>query len=93
VRSLALAFAAVLTSGGKHFGQWLATVCGFVCWDFSYVQARQEDARAPAGRHCGRMTDPFLPRMISWIDQTRGQIRGDVIHGKLLALGFTACIS
>jgi hypothetical protein len=39
----------------------------------------------------GRMTDPFLPRMISWIDQTRGQIRGDVIHGKLLALGFTGC--
>jgi hypothetical protein len=53
VRSLALAFAAVLTSGGKHFGQWLSTVCGFACWDFSYVQARQEDARAPAGRYCG----------------------------------------
>ena len=57
----------------------------------SYVQARQEGAQAPVARQRGRMTDPFLPQMISWVEQSRGKIRGDVVHEKLVALGFTGC--
>lgn len=57
----------------------------------SYVKARQDGAQAPVARQRGRMTDPFLPQMASWVEQSRGKIRGDVVHEKLQALGFTGC--
>lgn len=57
----------------------------------SYVKARQDGAQAPVARQRGRMTDPFLPQMASWVEQSRGKIRGDVVHEKLRALGFTGC--
>jgi hypothetical protein len=37
----------------------------------SYVKARQDGAQAPVARQRGRMTDPFLPQMISWVEQSR----------------------
>nr|WP_237762422.1 IS21 family transposase [Arthrobacter sp. ERGS1:01] len=55
----------------------------------SYVKARQDGAQAPVARARGRITDPFLPQISSWVDQSRGKIRGDVVHAKLLDLGFT----
>ena len=57
----------------------------------SYVKARQNGAVAPVARQRGRLTDPFLSQMISWVEQSRGKIRGDVVHEKLVALGFTGC--
>lgn len=38
-------------------------------------------------RHGGRITDPFLPQMKSLVEQSRGEIRGDVVNQELVALG------
>jgi hypothetical protein len=43
-------------------------------------------------RQRGRITDPFLPQMAAWVEQSRGKIRGDVVHEKLVALDYTGSI-
>lgn len=58
----------------------------------SYVKARDAGAQAPIARARGRITDPFLPAMKSLVEQSRGKIRGDVVHGKLVDLGYTGSI-
>lgn len=58
----------------------------------SYVKAREAGAQAPIARQRGRITDPYLPQMESLVEQSRGKIRGDVVHGKLVALGYTGSI-
>ena len=58
----------------------------------SYVKAREEGAQAPVARQRGRITDPYLPQMKSLVEQSRGKIRGDVVHGKLVDLGYTGSI-
>jgi transposase len=58
----------------------------------SYVKARQEGVQAPVARARGRITDPFLPQMKSLVEQSRGKIRGDVVHGKLVDLGYPGSI-
>ena len=40
----------------------------------------------PAGR--GRVTDPFLPKSEEWVEVSKGRIRADKAHEKLLALGY-----
>lgn len=55
----------------------------------SYVKARDVGPQAPISRDRGRITDPFLPQMTSLVEQSRGKIRGDVVHGKLVDLGYT----
>jgi len=58
----------------------------------SYVLAREAGAQAPIARARGRITDPFLPQMTSLVEQSRGKIRGDVVRGKLVELGYTGSI-
>lgn len=58
----------------------------------SYVKARENGAQAPIARARGRITDPFLPQMLSLVEQSRGKIRGDVVHGKLVDRGYTGSI-
>ena len=33
--------------------------------------------------------DPFLDKVEEWVDRSRGNIRADVVHDKLVAMGFT----
>jgi transposase len=40
----------------------------------------------PAARP--RATDAFLPKIEEWVEASKGRIRADVAHGKLLALGY-----
>lgn len=40
----------------------------------------------PGGR--GRVTDPFLPKIEEWIEASKGKIRADKAHDKLVALGY-----
>ena len=40
----------------------------------------------PAGR--GRVMDPFLPKIEEWVEASKGRIRADKAHEKLLALGY-----
>jgi hypothetical protein len=37
-----------------------------------------------------QLIDPFLPKVEEWVEQSKGKIRGDRAHEKLLARGTTA---
>jgi hypothetical protein len=54
-----------------------------------HVQAR--DAGRPIGEPAarGRVTDAFLPKIEEWIETSKGRIRADKAHEKLLTLGYT----
>lgn len=58
----------------------------------SYVKAREAGAQAPIARRRGRITDPYLPTMMSLVEQSKGKMRGDVLHGKLVDKGYTGSI-
>lgn len=53
-----------------------------------HVAAR--DAGKPLGEpaYRGRVTDPFLPKIEEWVEASRGKIRADKAHTKLIALGY-----
>ncbi len=55
-----------------------------------YVQAREEGRLSP-GRAQRRpmLIDAFLPKLEEWVDRSKGKVRADVAHGKLVALGYT----
>lgn len=36
----------------------------------------------------GRVTDPFLPKIEEWVEASKGRIRADKAHEKLVALGY-----
>jgi hypothetical protein len=40
----------------------------------------------PAGRE--RLIDPFLDKVEEWVDRSKGRVRADVVHERLLAVGF-----
>ena len=42
-----------------------------------------------AGRAGGeRLIDPFLDKVEEWVDRSKGQVRADVVHERLVAVGF-----
>ena len=50
----------------------------------------ERDAGGVAPRVCRpRLIDEFLPKIEEWVEQSKGKIRGDVAHDKLVAMGFT----
>ena len=54
-----------------------------------YVAAR--DAGRLVARPAARpqLIDEFLPKVEEWVEHSKGKVRADVAHEKLLALGFT----
>jgi Mu transposase-like protein len=54
-----------------------------------YVEAREEGRLTPgrAGRR-SMLIDAFLPKLEEWVDRSRGKVRADVAHDKLVALGY-----
>src|ERR1035437_1652619 len=36
----------------------------------------------------GRVTDPFMPKIEEWVEASKGKIRADKAHDKLLGLGY-----
>src|SRR5688500_1209454 len=52
-----------------------------------YVEAREEGRLTP-GRAERRpmLIDAFLPKVEEWVDRSRGKVRADVVHDKLIAL-------
>ena len=54
-----------------------------------YVAARDAGRRVdrPAARP--QLIDEFLPKVEEWVENSKGKVRADVAHEKLLALGFT----
>ena len=50
----------------------------------------ERDAGGAAPRVCRpRLVDEFLPKIEEWVEQSKGKIRADVAHDKLVAMGFT----
>jgi hypothetical protein len=54
-----------------------------------YVEAREEGRLSPgSAARRAMLIDSFLPKLEEWVDRSRGRIRADVVHDKLVALGY-----
>src|SRR5512142_1337491 len=55
-----------------------------------YVAAREAGRLVP-GAPVARASviDGFLPKIEEWVEQSKGKVRADVAHDKLVAMGFT----
>jgi hypothetical protein len=38
-----------------------------------------------------RLIDPFLGKVEEWVDRSQGHVRADVVHERLVAVGFLPC--
>src|SRR5512135_269731 len=55
-----------------------------------YVAAREAGRLVPgASASRASVIDPFLAKVEEWVEQSKGKIRADVAHEKLLAMGLT----
>jgi hypothetical protein len=55
-----------------------------------YVRAREQGRLSPGwGERRPMLIDAFLPKVQEWVDNSKGKVRADVVHEKLVALGFT----
>lgn len=51
------------------------------------ILARDAGQPAHVRKQAAWVTDPFLPLLEQWVEESRGKIRADVIHAKLVATG------
>lgn len=54
-----------------------------------YVRARDAGAPVTGPGRRPRMIDRFLPKIEEWVERSKGKARADVIHDRLVGLGFT----
>ncbi|MBG6060208.1 transposase [Cryobacterium sp. MP_M3] len=54
-----------------------------------HVAARDAGKPIAEPAYRGRVTDEFLPKIEEWVEASKGKIRADKAHDKLLALGYT----
>src|ERR1700712_2727196 len=55
----------------------------------AWLVAERDAGGAPPRSSRPRLVDEFLPKVEEGVENSKGKIRGDVAHDKLLALGFT----
>jgi hypothetical protein len=53
-----------------------------------YVEAREAGGRLDKAAARPQLIDEFLPKVEEWVDHSKGKIRADKAHEKLLALGY-----
>lgn len=53
-----------------------------------YVRLRDEGKVPGGGLHRARRTDRWAEKVEEWVERSKGKIRADVCHRKLLALGY-----
>lgn len=53
-----------------------------------HVAARDAGRPIAEPAYRGRVTDPFMPKIEEWVEASKGKIRADKAHEKLLALGY-----
>ena len=53
-----------------------------------HVAARDAGRPIAEPAYRGRVTDPFLPKIEEWVEASKGKIRADKAHEKLVALGY-----
>jgi hypothetical protein len=54
-----------------------------------YVAAREAGGRVETPAARPQVVDEFLPKVEEWVARSRGKVRADVVHEKLLVLGYT----
>ena len=54
-----------------------------------YVRAREEGRPVTGPARRPRMLDPFLGKIEEWVERSEGRVRADVVHDRLVAVGFT----
>lgn len=53
-----------------------------------YVELREAGGLSGQSAARPQLIDEFLPKVEEWVERSKGKIRADVAHGKLLALGY-----
>lgn len=53
-----------------------------------HVAARDAGRPMAEPAYRGRVTDPYLPKIEEWVEASKGKIRADKAHQKLLGLGY-----
>jgi transposase len=53
-----------------------------------YVKAREAGALSDRPEPRAQLIDEFLPKLEEWIERSKGRLRADVAHDKLVALGY-----
>ena len=53
-----------------------------------YVAEREAGGLSVRPATRPRLVDGFLPKLEEWINRSNGRVRADVVHGKLLGLGY-----
>lgn len=54
-----------------------------------YVEQRDAGGVVEEAAARSQLIDPFLAKVEEWVERSRGKVRADVAHRKLLALGYT----
>jgi transposase len=54
-----------------------------------YVAARDAGGQVEQVAARAQLIDPFLAKVEEWVDRSKGKVRADIAHDKLLALGYT----
>ena len=54
-----------------------------------YVAARDAGVPVTGPGRRPRMIDGYLPKVEEWVERSSGKVRADVVHERLVALGFT----
>ncbi|MFW2241960.1 IS21 family transposase [Rhodococcus opacus] len=53
-----------------------------------YVAARDAGMPVTGSTRRPRIIDEYLPQIEQWVDRSRGKVRADIVHERLVALGF-----
>jgi len=53
-----------------------------------YVRARDAGALGDRARARAQLIDEYLPKIEEWVEHSRGKVRADVAHDKLVAMGY-----
>jgi transposase len=54
-----------------------------------WVARRDQGLPVPGSAQRPRLIDPFLDQIEDWVDRSKGQVRADVVHERLVVVGFT----
>ena len=55
----------------------------------SFIKARDEGRINEATRRTSTKAEPFMGQIEAWVKASKGKIRGDIAHERLVALGYT----
>lgn len=74
-------------TGSAHSAAQLAGVDPKTVRRYAAARDAGRPVTGPARRP--RMIDGYLPKIEEWVERSAGKVRADVVHGRLVAMGFT----